>query len=60
MEKINKNISDNCVNDEVNYVDLLDKGRQKVNEDKIQDGLNYINLVLISPNLDTSSKITAL
>jgi hypothetical protein len=58
MEKTIKLNTD--LSDEVNYNELLDKGRQHVNGEKIQEGLLYINLMLLSPNLDNSSKISGM
>lgn len=48
------------MNDEVNYTELIDIGRKQVNGDDIKLGIYYINLALLSPNLDPQSKIQAL
>ncbi len=47
-------------NDEVNYTDLIDSGRQEANKDNFQLAMHYINLALLAPNLDKNFKIQAL
>jgi hypothetical protein len=48
-------------NDEVNYSELIDVGRKLVTENKNYiHGEYYLNLSLLAPNIDSSSKLQAL
>jgi hypothetical protein len=51
----------NNQNDEVNYSELIDIGKKLVTEEKISSQGEYnLNLSLLAPNIDSSSKIQAL
>lgn len=59
-EKKKVSSNTNVVNEEINYSELIDIGRKFVNSDDIKLGLHYLTLALLSPNIDSSSKIQAL
>ena len=59
MENSNRKASTNVINEEINYVELIDLGRKLVNGEDIKLGQHFITLALLSPNIDTQSKIQA-
>lgn len=59
MEYNEKKSNSQQYNEEVNYIELIDIGRKEVNGDDVKLGLHYLNIALLSPNLDIQSKIQA-
>jgi hypothetical protein len=59
MENSKRKSSTNVLNEEINYVELIDIGRKLVNGEDIKLGQHFITLALLSPNIDLHSKIQA-